>query len=516
MSRNDSFNLCNYFLGESRLSSIGNETAIAYRGDRLSYLDLRRLVDDWAARLIESGVSAGDGVALLLYDSPIFIAAFLAGAAIGAVSLPVNTALSADEIQFIIADSGARLIICEAELQAKLAGLKRGAGEAPAVCLVDGRRWSRDEILERDESSEYAQTTSDSPAFMLYTSGSTGTPKGALHRQGAPRDTALTYGAKVLQLTKADRAYSSSRLFFAYGLGNSLTFPLAAGATVILDCERPTPERIARIFAEQQPTVFFGVPAVYRALLDFDANQELDTSSLRLCVSAGEALPARIFEEWRDRFNLEILDGIGSTEMLHIFIANRPNEARPGSSGRLVDGYRARLLDESGREVLADSGNLWVSGASAFMGYWNRADLTAATIQDGWVKTGDLYRRDDDGYYYHVGRSDDCFKVSGLWVSPIEVESVLAAHPAVVEAAVVSAIGADGLATARAFVVIRTVGDADKIIAELKDFARMRLPRYKAPSEICIVQGLPRTATGKVQRFKLRDLGVSTTTEEKA
>jgi benzoate-CoA ligase family protein len=514
MSSKASFNLCDYFLNQSRLSIIGNQTAIHYRGEPLSYADLRRLVDDWTARLTVSGVRAGDRVALLLYDSPIFIAAFLAGAAIGAVSVPINTALPGDEIAFIVNDSGARLIVCETELQGKLELSKREMSQAPAVCLVDARRWSCDEIHKSDAPHEYPPTSSETPAFMLYTSGSTGRPKGALHRQSAPRDTALTYGANVLRLSAADRIYSSSRLFFAYGLGNSLTFPLAAGAAVILDCERPTPERIARIFAEQQPTVFFGVPAVFRALLDYHADHALDTVALRLCVSAGEALPARIFEDWRERFNLEILDGIGSTEMLHIFISNRPNEARPGSSGRLVDGYGARLLDDAGREVKDDSGNLWVSGQSAFAGYWNRAKLTAATIQDGWVKTGDLYRRDEEGFYYHIGRSDDCFKVSGLWVSPIEVESVLAAHPAVVEAAVISAKDAGGLATARAFVVIRTEDDVDKVTAELKAFAQERLPRYKAPSEICIIQSLPRTATGKVQRFKLRELGVSTTMEE--
>jgi benzoate-CoA ligase family protein len=517
MSDADSFNLCDYFLDESRLSMIGSQTAIAYGGERLAYADLRRLVDAWAARLAESGVSPGDRVALLLYDSPIFIAAFLAGAAIGAVSVPVNTALSADEIRFIVDDSGARLVVCEAELRDKLARLKTSAGEAPAVYVVDARRWSRDEIRGRAGSVAQAQTSSDSPAFMLYTSGSTGTPKGALHRHGAPRETALTYGANVLRLTETDRVYSSSRLFFAYGLGNSLTFSLAAGAAVILDCERPTPERIAHLFAEQRPTVFFGVPAVYRALLDFNAASPLDTSSLRLCVSAGEALPARIFEDWRSTFQLEILDGIGSTEMLHIFIANHPNEARAGSSGRVVAGYSARLLDDMGQEVAAHgTGNLWVKGASAFVGYWNRADLTAATIREGWLKTGDVYRRDNEGFYYHVGRSDDCFKVSGLWVSPIEVEAVLAAHPAVVEAAVVSATGADGLATGRAFVVIRTEGAAEAIIAELKAFAAARLPRYKAPSQIVIVETLPRTATGKVQRFKLRQLGTDSTTEEHA
>ena len=515
MSDAEAFNLCDYFLSDSRLSKIADDTAIEYRGTRLSYKELHRLVQSWAARLTANGVKAGDRVALLLYDSPLFVAAFLAGARVGAVSVPINTSLPADDVTFIIADSGARLIICEAELEVKLAGIGTRASGEPTIVRVDARRWPGDHSDAGDGFFNSGSTTGDSPAFMLYTSGSTGTPKGALHRHRAPRDTALTYGANVLQLTKADRVYSSSRLFFAYGLGNSLTFPLAAGATVILDCERPTPDRIAKVFSERKPTVFFGVPAVYRALLDFQARQPLDVSSLRMCVSAGEALPAPLFEQWRDAFGLEILDGIGSTEMLHIFISNRPGQARAESSGQIVEGYGARLLDDAGSEVVADApGNLWVQGASAFTGYWKREDLTAATIQDGWVRTGDVYRRDDAGFYYHIGRSDDCFKVSGMWVSPVEVESVLAAHPAVVEAAVVSARGADGLATARAYVVIRPEDDAEATIADLPAFAAARLPRYKTPTQVVRVEALPRTATGKVQRFKLRQLGVNSTTEE--
>ncbi|MFL6213344.1 MAG: benzoate-CoA ligase family protein [Blastocatellia bacterium] len=517
MSDAATFNLCDYFLGPARLSLIGNDPAIIYRSETLTYANLRRLVDEWAARLLQREIGEGDRVALLLYDSPLFIAAFLACARIGAISVPINTALTAEDVQFIINDSGARMVICEVELQVKLASLESAAPASTAIISVDARSWAFDENRAGNSSEVAAKTSGETPAFMLYTSGSTGTPKGALHRHAAPHDTAQTFGANVLRLTAADRVYSSSRLFFAYGLGNSLTFPLAAGATVILDAERPTPERIAQLFSEAAPTVFFGVPAIYRALLDFDKSSALDTSSLRLCVSAGEALPARIFEDWRARFGLDILDGIGSTEMLHIFISNRMGETRAGSSGRVVDGYAARLLDDAGCEAAEDvPGNLWVKGASAFVSYWDRAELTAATIQDGWVRTGDVYRRDAEGFFYHIGRSDDCFKVSGLWVSPVEVESVLVAHPAVVEAAVVAATGADGLATARAFVVIRTEGDADKLRTELEAFTRARLPRYKAPSQIIFVESLPRTATGKVQRFKLRQHGVNSSTEEQA
>jgi benzoate-CoA ligase family protein len=345
-----------------------------------------------------------------------------------------------------------------------------------------------------------------SPALILYTSGSTGTPKGVLHLHGAIPATVANYSENVLKLGTGDRLYSASRLFFAYGLGNSLSFPMAGGATVILDPERATPDRAARILEEQMPTVFFGVPSLYNALIDLKrSGAAIDTTSLRLCVSAGEALPARIVEDWGREFGLPILDGIGSTEMLHIFISNREGEVVAGSSGREVEGYEARLIDEQGGDVPSgEPGNLWVKGESATAGYWNRPDLTASTVREGWVKTGDLYSKDSAGYFYHTGRSDDCFKVKGLWVSPIEVESALLAHPAVVEAAVVGATDERGLATARAFVVIRQDIDREALGGELEGFLRSRLPQHKVPSQILFLGELPRTATGKVQRYKLR------------
>ncbi|HSF22923.1 MAG TPA: benzoate-CoA ligase family protein, partial [Blastocatellia bacterium] len=348
-------------------------------------------------------------------------------------------------------------------------------------------------------------TTRESPAFLLYTSGSTGAPKGVLHRHGSIPHTVESYSNNILRLTNRDRVYSSSRLFFAYGLGNSLSFPLAAGATVILDPARATPERIATLFEEQAPTVFFGVPAVYLALLEHRAKGgALNTSKLRLCLSAGEALPARIFEDWQREFGLTILDGIGSTEMLHIFISNREGKARGGSSGKTIPGYAARLVDDHLLEV-EGLGDLWVRGSSATVGYWNRPELTRETIQDGWVRTGDIYRREQDGFFYHVGRSDDCFKVRGLWVSPIEVEGALLAHDSVSEAAVVSAVDNAGLATAKAYVVIR--GEKQEGLKnELISFVGSRLASYKAPSQIEFINEMPRTATGKVQRFKLRGL----------
>jgi len=447
------FNLIDYFLGPERLHQIGDRIAVEFRDSTITYSELRSKVDQWARLMVSCGVNEGDRVALLLYDSPEFMACFLATASVGAICVPINTFLPAKDVAFILAG---------------------------------------------------AATTRETPAFLLYTSGSTGAPKGVLHLHGSIPHTVESYSKSVLLLTNDDRVYSSSKLFFAYGLGNSLSFPLAAGATVILDPERATPERIATLFEEQLPTVFFGVPAVYLSLLEHRSKGgALNTSNLRLCVSAGEALPPRILEDWQREFGLTILDGIGSTEMLHIFISNREGQAREGSSGKLVPGYAARLVDDQVTDV-DQLGNLWVRGLSATAGYWNRPDLTRETIQDGWVRTGDVYRRDENGFFYHVGRSDDCFKVSGLWVSPIEVEGALLAHNAVAEAAVVSVANKDGLATAKAYVVIR--GEKKQGLKdELIEFAASRLAAYKAPSQIEFIEEMPRTATGKIQRFKLRE-----------
>ena len=496
------FNLCDYFLSEERLHQIGDRTAIEFRDRRLTYEELRDEVDYWASQLSRSGVNEGDRVALLLYDSPEFIACFLAAAWLGAVCVPINTFLSADDVAFILSDSGARLIIAESELVGKL----HSSAGCQVLTVDTAERISVDHHGTAAGRPTGAETTRETPAFLLYTSGSTGAPKGVLHRHGSIPATVESYSESVLRLTSEDRVYSSSRMFFAYGLGNSLSFPLAAGATVLLDTARATPEYLAKLIEDRSPTVFFGVPAVYLGLLAYrESGHRVDFSKVRLCVSAGEALPAKIFEDWQREFGLAILDGIGSTEMLHIFISNREGNARAGASGTAVEGYAARLLDDSGVEVGTDElGNLWVKGASATAGYWQRPELTDETIKNGWVRTGDVYRRDEDGFFFHIGRSDDCFKVRGLWVSPIEVESVLISYDAVSEAAVVSCVDDSGLATARAYVVIRQGERSEALKEEIRRFAGSRLPQYKVPSQIEFIEEMPRTSTGKVQRYKLR------------
>jgi benzoate-CoA ligase family protein len=496
------FNLIDYFLGDERLHQIGDRTAIEFRNNQITYQQLRDEVDFWASQLLDREVTEGDRVALLLYDSPEFVACFLAAVSIGAICVPINTFLPADDIDFILEDSSARLLIAESELLGKV----DSSGRCPVLMIDTADR--RQLHLPRSDAGRrtVAATNLETPAFLQYTSGSTGAPKGVLHLHGAIPNTVKSYSQNVLRLTGDDRIFSTSRMFFAYGLGNSLSFPLAAGATVLLNTEKATAEHVARLIVERSPTVFFGVPAVYLSLLERHNNGgPVDFSHARLCVSAGEALPAKIFEDWKREFGHTIIDGIGSTEMLHIFISNREGEARAGSSGTIVGGYKASLLDDGGDEVdVGELGNLWVQGSSAMAGYWNRPELTEQAIRDGWVRTGDIYSRDQDGFFYHVGRSDDCFKVRGLWVSPIEVESVLISHASVSEAAVISALDEHGLATARACVVIRQGVRGDALKEEIRKFAGSRLPQYKVPSQIEFIDEMPRTSTGKIQRYRLR------------
>ena len=356
----------------------------------------------------------------------------------------------------------------------------------------------------------FHESGTNQPAFILYTSGSTGEPKGAVHRQSDIFYTNKTYCSEVLRLRDGDRLFSSSRLPFAYGLGNAFTFPLLNGCMTILCREKPSPEVIARVFADYKPTIFFAVPVVYRLLLDqYRNNPVLDCSSLRLCISAGEALPAAIGEEWERTFGVPVLDGIGSTEMLHMWMSNHEGELVYGSSGKLLEGYEARLLDpEEQPTPTGAEGNLWVKGASAATGYWFRPETTAGTFVDGWVRTGDLYRQDTHGYWFHMGRSDDCFKSSGQWVSPVEVEGVLLRHKGISRAAVVEDFDSEGLPCACAFVVCAEgCVDADSTLLErgLRELARAALPRFKQPRQYVFVDELPYTATGKIQRFKLRE-----------
>ena len=494
------------------------KVAVLYDHHEITYQQLRNLTLRAAESLNALGINAGDRVGILLADSPEFIASFVAIISLGAIAVPINLALRREDQLFILKDCGACAAIIEGSAAETLFQPSENRTELKDLLVVRSSDRSGSPSIEGMNVQTFAgaqrrqldrqfpvRGNEDADAFILYTSGSTGEPKGAVHRQSDIFYTNETFCFEVLKLQEGDRLFSSSRLPFAYGLGNSFTFPLLNGFTAVLCREKPAPEIVSRVFRECRPTIFFGVPVVYRMLLEHHRHgNELDTSSLRLCVSAGEALPAQLGEDWEKTFGVEVLDGIGSTEMLHMFMSNHENDVRYGSSGKLLRGYEARLVDHEGTPTPpGGAGNLWIRGGSAAVRYWRRPETTSETFVDGWVRTGDLYVRDSDGFWSHMGRSDDCFKPTGQWVSPVEVESVLLRHEAVRAAAVVEGFDEHELSCVCAFVVMADGETNDE--QELRALCEGALPRFKQPRRYLFVSELPYTATGKVQRFKLRE-----------
>ena len=491
-----------------------SSTAIRYQGRAITYDELRQASLSTARALKHLGVSPGDRVSLMLHDSPEFVATFIAACSMGAIAVPINMALRIEDQCSILHNSGARFALVESDIRhTLLTGAHEKLQHLREIVVVErnGARTDGKTLkgLQAEAASHaepvFPEPNEIQPAFLLYTSGSTGDPKGAAHRQADILFTNDTFCREVLKVTPGDRLFSSSRLPFAYGLGNAFSFPLLNGATTILCSEKPSPEVISKIFSEARPTLFFGVPVIYNLLLEHHRSvRKLDCSSLRLCVSAGEALPAHLGEEWEKEFGVHVLDAIGSTEMLHMFMSNHENDVRYGSSGKLLQGYEARLLDEHGEQVEEGEGNLWIKGNSAAMYYWEKPDISKATFVDGWVRTGDIYRCDAEGFWYHQGRSDDCFKSSGQWVSPVEVEGVLIKHDQVRQVAIVEDFDSAGLPCACAFIVSdRVESEASALENELRELAGT-LPKFKRPKRYVFVDELPYTATGKIQRFKLR------------
>jgi benzoate-CoA ligase family protein len=504
-----------YLLDRRLEAGEGDRVAFEQGDERVTYTDLSARVARVAGALRSIGVRPEERVPLVMLDGIDWVASFLGALRIGAVPVPVSTMLTGPELAFQCNDARARVAIasgalgpavkemaaaCEELEELVIAG--DGAEEVAAGGPPRVHRFDEWTAGQPPEAAAYA-TWPDSPAFWLYTSGTTGKPKAAMHRHVDLPYTAETYGQQVLGITPEDRCYSVAKLFFAYGLGNSLTFPMSVGATAILDPARPTPQGVAAAVARHRPTLFFAVPTFYAAVLAADLPQDA-FSSVRLAVSAGEPLPAGIYHRFKERFGVDILDGIGTTEALHIFISNRPDDIRPGTTGSVVPGYRVRLVDDLGAPVPAgESGHLLVSGESVATGYWCRTATTRRTFEGEWLRTGDVYSCGEDGMFTYAGRSDDMIKAGGIWVSPAEVEATLVQHPDVLEAAVVGRRTPEGLHEPAAYVV-RLPG-RNPAPAELVEFCRERLAAFKRPRQVVFVDDLPKTATGKIQRFKLRD-----------
>ncbi len=468
-----------------------------------TYAEIDQRANRFANLLRARGLTHRERVLLCLEDSVDFPVCFLGAMRAGAVPVPLNTLLTAKDYAYIVADSEAKLLVVSAALLP--AWQTVFDSPAPLDTLVSGKsdayRSLDAALAEMSDAYAVASTRRDEPAFWLYTSGTTGNPKGVIHRHGDLEFTAQTYGRNILGITADDIVFSAAKLFFAYGLGNALTFPFSVGATVVLTSTRPTPTVVKAILARHRPTLFCGVPTLYAMLL---SEAELPPRDrLRMCISAGEALPETLLQRWRDGVGLDILDGIGTTEMLHIFVSNSVGDIAPGTTGRAVPGYEVRVVDEHGRETAADAiGDLEVRGDSAAVGYWKLPELSSATFRDGWVRTGDKYLRRPSGHLVYCGRRDDLLKVGGIYVSPMEVENALLAHPAVIEVAVVGAEDADKLIKPKAIVVARSPSSA--LAEELIAHVRSRLADYKRPRWIEFVEALPKTATGKIQRYKLR------------
>jgi benzoate-CoA ligase len=487
----------------------GRPDKLAYIDDlhRVTYGELTSRVQRAAAGLQALGLRREERVLMVMHDSIDFPIAFLGALYAGVVPVPVNTLLTVDDYAYMLQNSGARALLVSHALATTLRG---ALGDSAIPVIVSGQgepvpgTHPFASLLDTPPLERPADTRADDFAFWLYSSGSTGRPKGTVHSHANLYWTAALYARPVLGLREDDIGFSAAKLFFAYGLGNGMTFPLSVGATTVLMAERPTPAATFRRWLDHGVTVFFGAPTGYAGMLVSPELPARGQVKLRLCSSAGEALPREIGERFSAHFGCEVIDGLGSTEMLHIFLSNRPGEVQYGSTGRVVDGYRLKLVDEDGRPVPpGEIGDLHVSGPSSALMYWGQREKSRATFQGEWTKTGDKYSVDERGCYVYAGRSDDMLKVSGVYVSPFEVEATLMQHPAVLECAVIGVEDDDGLTKTKACVVCKPGAQVDE--AELKAFVKARLAAYKYPRVIEFIAELPKTATGKIQRFRLRE-----------
>ena len=508
----DEFNAAAYFIDRHLNEGRSDKVAIECGDCRVTYRQLADRVNRFGNGLKSLGVRMEERVLLLLLDTPEFAACFFGAIKIGAVPVPVNTLLKPADYKYLLNNSRARVAIVSDSLLPLIQQIRRGelrylesmivVGQVPAGMV------SFDELASKSSCDlSPAPTGKDDAAFWLYSSGSTGPPKACVHLQHDMVVSSERYAKAILKISADDRFFSVAKLFFAYGLGNGLYFPLSVGATSILLPGPPRPQSVFEVIERQRPTLFFSVPSNYVKLLAHEPDRQFDLSCVRHAISAGEALPASVFHRFKERFGVEILDAIGSTEALHMMISNAPGAVRPGSSGKIIPGFEAKIVDDNDRPVApGEIGNLLVKADSTCAGYWNEHEKTKDTISGHWLGTGDKYHQDEDGFYWYAGRSDDMIKVSGVWVSPMEIERVLVEHPAVQEAAVVFRQDADELLKPAACVVLRSgASGSPQIARDLQEFVLERLPVYKRPHWVEFFDELPKTATGKVQRFRLRN-----------
>ena len=502
------YNAATTFIDENIKQGRGGKVAIYYQDQEITYQEVFEKVNRTGNALRDLGIEFEQRVLVILPDSPEFAYNFFGAIKIGAVAVPTNPWMFAKDYEYLINDSRARAIIVHESTLPEVEKIWHNTPHLKHVIVVGapkGRALSYEQLLTKaSDKLETAKTTRDDVCFWGYTSGSTGNPKGAVHLQHDMITISDLFVKPVLQMKETDRCFSASKMFFSYGLGNSLYFPFRFGASTVLWPEKPDPEKILQVIAKYRPTFFFSVPTLFARFLRID--KKYDLSSLRICLSSGEPLPPALFHQWRERTGLELLDVVGSTEATHDFLANRPGRAKAGSSGEVTPAFEAKIVDDQGHEVpIGQVGNLLVKGDATAPFYWNKHEQTKRTMQGEWLKTGDTYYRDAEGFYWYCGRSDDMMKVGGLWVSPIEIENALEEHPAVLESGVVAAEDADGLLKPKAYVLLKAeYQPSAELKVELQNHVKSKLEPYKYPRWVEFVDDLPKTVTGKIQRFRLR------------